>query len=226
MTENELLGRNHLREALKLQNIMCMQENPPDESEYEYSKRYQKNINRIWHPIMKHFDIAQSRIIGFMASVLILLSCTVTVYAARKPIADFFTTIWEGHFEIFFHKEDVGKAPESIETVYTIGILPSGYEKTKISVDRFSAETIWKTDSGEIIELWQYILKGSFTLDSEDSDTKHMELDGLNIVYAEKHGIRIFFWNTDDYKFALYVPSEISVEDSLDMIRSMQENKE
>ncbi len=87
MTDKELSGKNKFLQALEKQNDLCMKNNPPDEEILEYSKHYQKKIQRVGYSVKRSYPAFALRIAGMIAAFLIVISCSVTVYAQRNPIS-------------------------------------------------------------------------------------------------------------------------------------------
>jgi hypothetical protein len=151
---------------------------------------------------------------------------SVGVYAARAPISQFISKTYDKYIEFFFDQSDVEKAPSTIETVYTLGYVPEGYELDSQSFEKESTVIVWQNKDGNSIELRQYTLDMMLTLDNEEEDLDSFNIDNFSILFKEKYGMKTYFWNTNDYQFRLHIIEDgISTEDGIELIRSVVKYK-
>ena len=59
-------------------------------------------------------------------------------------------------------------------------------------------------------------------LDKEESNYDIIGWNGRRIAFAEKYGVKYFFWNSDEYAFSLTVSSNISQEEAFALIDSLK----
>ena len=227
MTDKELSGRNRLKEAMKLSDQTYLDKYLPIENEVKYSEKYLKYIDRLTKqtklPFYKYFNTIGKRVAGIAAAMLIAFSCAMTVKAIREPVVEFFANIYEKFVEVFFGEDDIAKAPDTIETVYTLGFIPEGYEMDRFFIDRDMTKMTWKNENGDRLVLSQGILDGSFIMDTEESNYHIIEWNNKKIACTEKYGTKHFFWNSDEYEFSLTMSSNISEEEALALIESLKE---
>ena len=164
-----------------------------------------------------------------VASVLIAIGLfsviSASVYAARAPISQFISKTYDKYIELFFDQSDVEKAPSTIETVYTLGLVSEGYELDSQSFEKESTVIVWQNKDGNSIELRQYTLDMMLTLDNEE-DLDSFNIDNFSILFKEKYGMKMYFWNTNDYQFRLHIIDDgISTEDGIELIRSVVKYK-
>ncbi len=225
MTDKELSGRNRLKEAMKLSDQTYLDKYPPIENEVKYSEKYLKYIDRLTKqtksPFYKYFNTIGKRVAGFAAAMLIAFSCSMTVKAIREPVVEFFANIYEKFVEIFFEEDDIAKAPDTIETVYTLGYVPEGYELIEQKIANSGVDFTWQNSKGEIICFSQDILRGEATLDYEDSNYSIVYISDIKIAYVDKWGHRALFWNTSSYAFSMVVSMDLSLEECIHLIESM-----
>ena len=226
MTDKELSGRTRLREAMKLSDQTYLDKYPPIENEVKYSEKYLKYIDRLTKqtksPFYKYFNTIGKRVSGIAAAMLIAFSCAMTVKAVRESVVEFFANIYEKFVEVFFGEDDIAKAPDTIETVYTLGFIPDEYEVDRFIIDDSATSMLWRNAQGDMIVLSQGVLEGSFTVDVEKSDFDIIDWNGIRIAYTEKYGIKSFFWNSEEYEFSLTISSNISEEEALALIESLK----
>ena len=230
MTDKELSGRIRLREAMKLSDRTYLDKYPPIENEIKYSEKYLKYIDRLIKqtksPFYKYFNTFGKRVAGIAAAILIAFGCSMTVKAVREPVVEFFANIYEKFVEIFFGEDDIAKAPNTIETVYTLGFIPDGYMVDRFYVDDYMTDMAWKNRNGDRLVLSQGILDGSFIIDTEEADYHIIERNNKKIAYSEKYGRKYFFWNSEEYEFSLTMSSHISEEEALALIDSLKKHNQ
>ena len=50
----------------------------------------------------------------------------------------------------------------------------------------------------------------------------YYDIDGLQILANEKYGMKVYFWNTKEYQFRLYIEDDgISADEGIELIRSV-----
>ena len=225
MTDKELSGRNRLKEALKLSDKTYLDKYLPIEYDVKYSKKYLKYIERLKkrmkYPVYRYFNTVGKRVAGIAIAATILFGCSMTVSAVRKSVVEFITNVYEKIVECFFEDTDIEKAPCTIETVYTLGVIPEGYTIDQFVIKKNATKMIWMNPNEDRIVLSQGSLTGSFTFDVEESNYATIEHHGVKIVFVEKNGVKSYFWNSEEYEFSLTISSDISQEDIFALIDSI-----
>ena len=69
--------------------------------------------------------------------------------------------------------------------------------------------------------LLQCPLKGTWTLDREESNCTIFERDGKRIALGQKYEFKGFYWNSEEYEFQLMVPCDMSNEEIFALIDSI-----
>lgn len=180
---------------------------------------YMKAARRKKKPIWGHIG---KRVAGIAATLLIVFGCSMTVSAVREPIVSFCMNTYEKFTEFFFDASDIEKAPSTIETVYTLGYVPEGYEISSELVERYRANFVWKNRNGDPIEFKQYTLDGILHIDHEQSDIHLIEENGIYIYFKEAYGLKTYYWSTNEYRFCLKITDDnVATEDGMELIRSV-----
>ena len=224
MTDKELSGKEKLKEALRKYELSLQEKYKPEEIEIGYSKRYKRNIERLFsgktknHP--KFFNTVGKRIAACVAAAVIAFSGTMSISAIREPVIEFFTNMYEKFVEIFFDGENVSGAPTEIETVYTLGYVPDGYELEKKERVGASVKTIF-TNGEDNIVLSQYPLTNDLTFDNENSNFQIIAMSDFEVAVIEKNKIRLFYWSNEKYAFNLTVPKELGNDECIEIIESL-----
>ena len=228
MTEKEESGRKKLINALKEYELSFEEKYPPEDIEIEFSEQYNKYMENLLAGKIpapkKRKNRFCKRIAACAAVVLLLFGGSMTVKAFREPVTEFFTNVYEKIIEIFFQDDDITKSPSEIETVYTLGYVPEGYELESFEVDNFktTAKTVFVNNDNKIA-FFQSILNGTSSMDNENTEYQYQYINDIKIAVIEKNSKKTLFWNTNEYAFKLIVDIGISEEDLAIIISSITE---
>lgn len=226
MSKKKMTGREVLEEALRGCCSTYCDQYPRYEGEIDLGDDYENYmdnlIRRSKNPFQRYFNTVGRRVAEIAAAMLIAFGCSMTVKAVREPFVEFFANIYEKFVEIIFGEDDIAKAPDTIETVYTLGFIPDGYMVDRFYVDDYRTDMAWKNENGDRLALSQGILDGSFIMDTEEADYHIIEWNNKKIAYSEKYGRKYFFWNSEEYEFSLTMSSNISEEEALALIDSLK----
>ena len=224
MTEKEKKGQAILKEALGDYELSFDEKYLPEEVEVFFSKKYQRNINKMLSGKQKKYpeflNTAFKRVAACMVVSIMLFGGYMTVKAFREPVIEFFTNMYEKFVEIFFDGENVLGAPTEIETVYTLGYVPDGYELEKKERVGASVKTIF-TNGEDNIVLSQYPLTNDLTFDNENSNFQIIAMSDFEVAVIEKNKIRLFYWSNEKYAFNLTVPKELGNDECIEIIESL-----
>ena len=187
---------------------------------YKRAAEYEKRKS-FWR-----FDSIGVRAASIAAAILVAFTCTMTVAAVRDPFVSFCINVYEKYTELFFDASDIEKAPSTIETIYTLGLVPEGYELDSQSFEKESSVFVWTNQDGNFIKFKQFTLGTMLTLDHEETNLVSFNIDNFSILFKEKHGKKTYIWNTNEYQFRLYIAGDdISTEDGIALIRSVMKYK-
>ena len=230
MSKKTKTGREVLEEALLISCSDYYDQFPSYEGEIDPGEEYEKAMNaliqRSKKPKPRYFNTLSKRVAGIAAALLIVFGCSMTVSAVRLPFVEFLSNTYDKYVEIFFDSSDIEKAPSVIETVYTLGYVPEGYEMESKLIERYRANFSWKNKNGNSIEFNQYVLDGTIHIDYEQSDILLIEENGAYIYFKEAYGLKTYYWNNNEYQFCLQIiDDDISTEDGVELIRSVKEYK-
>lgn len=225
MTDKKMTGREILIAAMEQYDITYCDEFPPIEADLLFDEESEKNlrklIRRLNNPFRNYFNTTGRRVAGIAAAILVFFGCSMSVSAVRKPVVEFFTNVYEQLVEFFFADESIVNAPSTIETVYTLGYVPEGYQLTELKQHATYIEYVLRNENGLEIVFSQNVLGGVVTLDNENSNYSILYSLDNKIGYIEKLGVKAFEWNSSEYKFSLTVPADISLEECMILIESL-----
>ena len=224
MTDKEQKGKKILKEALGDYELSFDEKYPPEEMDVVFSKKYQKNIDRMLSGKQKSYpkflNASWKRVVASIVVVAMVFGGSMTVKAFREPVVEFFTNVYEKIVEIFFNDDDIAKAPSEIETIYTLGYVPDGYDYDTFYFNEVTTEITW-TNGEKQITFSQYILGSTTFLDNENANYQYVYIDDIRVAVIEKHGKRSLFWNTSEYGFSLSIDNELTKEEYETMILSI-----
>lgn len=226
MTEKELSGKKELIKALQKYELSLEEKYPPEDMEVEFSKQYEVYMEKLLSgkipKCRKSFNTVGKYIAACVAAVMIIFGGSMTVKAFREPVVEFFTNAYEKIVEIFFGDDDIANAPSEIETVYTLGYVPDGYEMESYSMNEVVSTTILSNGEKEIV-FSQYILNSRTGLDNENTNYQYFYIDDIKVAVIEKNEKISLFWNTNEYAFSLIIDNELTKEEYVSMILSIVE---
>ena len=111
-----------------------------------------------------------------------------------------------------------------IETIYTLGYVPEGYEYDIFYSNEVATKITWINENNQIV-FCQYVLDGRTALDNENTNYQYIYVDDIKVVVTEKNGKRSLFWNTDEYAFSLDINVDVSEEEWITIIKSIVEKE-
>ena len=228
MTDKELSGKKKLIKALEKCELCFAEKYPPADIDVEFSKQYEHYMERLLAGKIpkrrKCLNTPIKRIAACIAAAMIIFGSSMTVKAFREPVVEFFTNAYEKIVEIFFGDDDIAKAPSEIETVYTLGYVPDGYEMESYFIDYFktATKTVYANNETKLV-LFQYVLDGRTGLDNEYTNFEYVYIGDMKVIIVDKNETRSLFWNTNEYAFSLDMHIQISEDEWIAIIQSITE---
>ena len=141
---------------------------------HEFSEAFEKKMSRL---IAKESRISfntrkklTNALLAALIAVFVLITGLMSVSASREKIVEFVERVFSTNTQITLN-ENSASTPETIETAYTLGYVPEGFELKQYDADDFSVLAIWENKNGEIIVFKQIVLNGNFSIDNELSFT-------------------------------------------------------
>ncbi|MBE6664612.1 MAG: DUF4367 domain-containing protein [Ruminococcaceae bacterium] len=224
MTDKELSGRERLKEAFELSDQVYLEKHPPTEEEIVYSKEYLKYMSRLIRkmrsPIRRFFITSGKRAVGIAAALMIFFG-SVTVMA-EGSVLHWVSEFYESYVKIYFEDDDVQKAPSTLETIYMPTYIPEGYILKQCLTETEWNQITWENELKKRIILYQTILDSQITIDNENSNFQTLFVDDLKIAISFAQDKKSYFWNTNEYFFSLITSKDISDEEIILIIKSIQ----
>lgn len=219
-------GLQKLKEALKVINqweyenlhLETLEEVIPSP---RYQKRMERLIKRQNQSYWKYVNTVGKRVAVFAVVLMLTFALPMSVSAVREPIVEFFVNVYEKFLEFFYDEDDIARAPEEIEKVYTLGYVPEGYELEQRVVFDKRVKTIWKNSLGETIVFSQLLFENFHSMDSEFSNYKRITIFDIDIAFIEKNNNYSFYWNSNEYAYSLIITENVTLEECIMLIESI-----
>ena len=196
----------------------------PEEEVY-YSPKLIKNMNKLLKNRAKPYwvliNTAAKRAVAACLVIVTIAGALMSCRHVREAVADFFQNVYEAYTEFFFGNELSSDAPGIIEEIHMPAYIPEGYElvdKVEFEFTRFRM-SVWKNSNGEIIKLYQYVLKSKTNIDTENADL--FVVEDIEIAIIANETVINAFWNTDGYAYQL-TATGLSKEEVLNIIKSIK----
>jgi hypothetical protein len=225
MTSREHIGKRRLEEALREYDVTFYDAFAPSGEKIVYSKEFLCNMERI----IGRAKVKKRPFVGVFirhaAAVLLAVGIAfcgmLGVSSVKRPFTEFMIHVYEAFNEVFFGEKEVAKAPSTIETVYALQNVPSGYGLTEKHITEYEVKFFWTSGDGEKIVFTQMLLDTKSTLDNETADFDIIYIDNGRYAVVRKDGKQAFYWNDNHYAYSLIVPSALSEQDCMALVTSI-----
>ncbi len=226
MSEEKNIGLEKLQEAFRIVNAEEYDRLKGDmTTDFSYSEEYERRMGELlrrkqtprWY---RYFNTLGKRVAVFALAILMTFGVSMSITAVRKPIVQFFVRAYDSVIELFFASEDTEKAPERIETLYTLSRLPENSEWLTQFVNEKDVTTTWANDDVNLT-LIQTTLETRLFVNEDFADFQICDIAGKRVAVIEKFGVSLYLWNTEEYAFHLVVKGFLSAKDVEETIRSL-----
>ena len=197
-------------------------EKSEEEISEELKNIYKKANTNKKKTILWYLNTTGKRVAAIFIVIGVFLGFSVGVYAVRKPIVEFFLNVKEKFSEVFFEQEAIDNAPDTIETVYTLGYVPDGYELIERKIKETYVKTVWRNTNGEEIIFHQTCFNISQNLDNENNDFTISYVNNMKIAIREKYNLKEYYWNSNEYAFMFSAPNSIFNTDFCEITNSIE----
>ena len=191
-----------------------------------YIKRMERLMKWQKRSCWKYVNTVGKRIAMIAVVIALAFGLSMSVSAVREPVVKFFVHIYERFVEFFYDDDVVTKAPSTIETIYTLGYVPEGYELESCEIGKTMVVFIWTNGAGEQVVFSQGLLCEYSLMDNENSDYELLYVNDMSVAYIDKQDNSFYYWNTSEFRFLLRVPCDISQEVIENMIESLTKYNE
>lgn len=186
---------------------------PDDDSpelDYEFSARFERKMKKLIkyarkkekHPSLSYTLYSLRRVVLIALVALILLTGCMSIKEIREPIISFFVETFERFTLVTFPSSD--NPADEPEFEYITPSVPNGYSivATEKLTELYELEL--KNKNGEIIKYTQFDPGGAtLSLDTEDTKTENVIINGLTILKYSKGESNYLFWTDEKYAYTL-----------------------
>ena len=132
MNDKEKIGLKKLQDAFKEINSEELDNLNIPKEDFEFSEKYKKNMEKLLakqrKPYWQYVNTAGKRAVACILVFIMIFASSMSISAFREPVVEFFVNVYERFVEIFCREDGTTTSPDEIETIYTLGYLPEGYE--------------------------------------------------------------------------------------------------
>ena len=177
MAENKYIRNKTIREAFE--QLDAWEEDQLDidfTEEIHFSEKYERYMARLLRaqkkPWWQYTNTVAKKVAVIALVILLTFGASMSVSAVRKPVVEFIVNVYERFVEIFFGEDDIAEASCELETIYTLGKLPEGYELVECQIRKNYVHFVRQDVEGNIVKFSQHIFNSRGTYDYEKSNYK------------------------------------------------------
>lgn len=196
-----------------------------DDFNFEFSDKFEKRMQKL---VAKENRINfQSRrimskcFLAAIIAIIVMFTGLMSVSASRQKIIEFVETIFPKYTQVELSEESL-PTPDTIETAYTLGFVPDGYELVQYNQDKVSVFAIWENENEEEIVFSQDILNSNTSIDSEHY-YETLDVNGYKAYIFGMKNLYSLTWKDDNYMYTITVPREFK-DNLIDIAKSIEEN--
>ena len=145
---------------------------------------------------------------------------SLTVYAYREQIREFFIRVYEEYIVLEFKGEQV---QGGVSEHYQVGYVPEGYTLTKEERSGMHTKYEWTNGEGETLTFSQISLNTEFREDAEYSSYTIIEHNGTQIWCTQYRDAVSYLWNDGRYVITIFDQTMLPLEEIFKMIDSIYE---
>ena len=143
---------------------------------------------------------------------------SLTVYAYREQIREFFIRVYEEYIVIEFKGEQVlGGVSEH----YQVGYVPEGYMLTKEERSGMHTKYEWENGEGETLTFSQRSLNTEFRYDAAYGSYTTVEHNGLQIWCKQGRDMMSYMWNDGKYAMSVIDRTMLPMDEIFKIIDSI-----
>ena len=224
MTDREKLGRMILEAAIRQYEETYYESFSETEDEISYSEEYKRSMKKLFsrskNPFLRCFNTTLKRASVVAAAFLLVFSSMMSVSAVREPVIGFFVEVHEYFVRLSFAKDDIEKAPETIEEMYLVTDLPPNSKWLTKFINDKDITTTWANEHVNVT-LIQTTLDSDFFANPDPSYIERKKMAGYDTAIFRTFSVTIYIWNTDDYAYHLVIKGQMPDEECEKMMQSL-----
>ena len=188
-------------------------------------RSYSHGVDRYW---WKFVNTAGKRVAVILLALTVLFGLSMTVDAIREPFVKLITKVLEKFTEVYVDPKTSQNMKDSMEEKYYPSYIPDGYVMTEnnvyldISIDAFYEKEDGGYEKGYISYHQDLLRSSGFLFDTEGVELIGLEIDGKLAKSYTNKGVVNLFWTDDDYMFRLSATGGLTLEDLVDIAKSLK----
>ena len=183
-----------------------------------HSEEYNRNIATLMQKTTPVSKWSAKKIATVLIAATLIFALSITAFAFRESIKEFFVEIYEDFAKITVDEEPL---PTKIENVYTVHGIPDGYVCIIDTADDVMAQQVWMNDTESIV-FQQVVAKDSeISADIGDAEYTETQIGGISIFLVQKYDVYTIYWIENGYSFCLMCPDSIEWTKVEEMVLSI-----
>ena len=193
--------------------------------DFQHSEEYERKIKKLLEGRRERVGYTPRKIAAILIAATLIFALSITAFAFRESIKDFFIEIYEDYVNITAANPENEPLPTKIESFYTVYEIPTGFEKIEDTESEAIAQQTWLSDFG-MIALQQTLAQDTdISSSNENAVLEETQLGNKTLFWIqEEDGFQVF-WTEKGYIFTLNVFGEFSSTDVENMISSIAPKK-
>ena len=193
--------------------------------DFQHSEEYERKIKKLLEGRRERAGYTPRKIAAILIAATLIFALSITAFAFRESIKDFFIEIYEDYVNITAANPENEPLPTKIESFYTVYEIPTGFEKIEDTESEAIAQQTWLSDFG-MIALQQTLAQDTdISSSNENAVLEETQLGNKTLFWIqEEDGFQVF-WTEKGYIFTLNVFGEFSSTDVENMISSIAPKK-
>lgn len=189
--------------------------------DFQHSEKYERKIKKLLEGRRERAGYTPRKIAAILIAATLIFALSITAFAFRENIKDFFIEIYEDCFVISASTPENELLPTKIESFYTVYDIPDGFSKIADDESEIIAQQAWTSDTG-MVALQQTLAKGAeISASNQNASFEETKLGDKELFWIkDDHGFQVF-WTENGYIFTLNVFGEFSSKDVENMILSI-----
>ncbi|TWH83802.1 DUF4367 domain-containing protein [Sedimentibacter saalensis] len=169
---------------------------------YEFEKKMEKliKISKIKYVTLAGYKIRRS--IAAAASIIIIISASMTVEAIRLPVINFIEKIYEEFSELIFNDKEEN-SPEKIEDKHEPNFIPEGYSKLEETNYETYYQIIYSNAEKNELIYEQFTLNYDVTINTEEINTKEIFINGATGITYSQNGLTTVIFSDGIYAYSI-----------------------
>ena len=178
------------------------------------------------------FGVKRGLRIALIAALIaaLLAGCAMALPPVREAIIEFFLQIKDDRSAITFDTEEAATAPLSIETIYSVSFIPSGYELEVNDCAQNQINTWWTNEHDQWISYYQFTIPNDateenwFMLELPTKGNEKRIIGDYLVEIIRSEGFYHLIWTNNEYVFVLELPDTVDDETMLKIFMSWHQD--